>query len=155
MSGAALRPRSWLWLQGLACGTALAVAPGPVALLGVLLAPGLVAYLVEARPGKPVSEAMLLLGAATVFTPLRLLWEGGLTIVASIDLLEEPARVVLSWTAAAAAAAWLAGQLARIMARELSEARAKRHMASLRRERAGLVAEWGALEPQKPAVRHG
>jgi hypothetical protein len=149
MSAAAPRRRSWLWLQGLLCGAALSIATGPAILLAVLLAPGLMSYAIERGDGKPVSETMLLLGAATCFMPLRILWEQGHSVDAALALLSDPARPGLSWVAAGAG--WLMEEAAQIIARQSSELATKRRIAQLQKERAGLVAEWGSLEPKSHA----
>jgi hypothetical protein len=145
VTAAVPKRRSWLWLQGLVCGAALSFATAPAMLLVVLLLPGLVAYVVERTPGKPISESMLLLGLATTFTPLRVLWEGGHTMEACIPLISDPARLGLSWMAAASG--WLMYEAAQMIARQLGEHGARRKMNQLRKERAELVTEWGPLEP--------
>jgi hypothetical protein len=148
MSAVAPRRRSWLWLQGLACGAALSIATGPFILLAVLLAPGLVSYAIERGDSKPVSETMLLLGLATCFMPLRILWESGHSLDSCIALLSDPARTGLSWVAAGAG--WLMEEAAQIIARHSSELGTRRLIAQLQKEKADLVAEWGSLEPKPP-----
>ncbi len=54
MSASVPRRRSWLWLQGLACGAALSIATAPAILAAVLLAPALLVHATEKTPGKPV-----------------------------------------------------------------------------------------------------
>jgi hypothetical protein len=153
MSATVRRRRSWLWLQGLACGAALSIATAPVILAGVLLAPGLLVHATEKTPGKPVGESMLLLGLATVFMPIRILWENGHSLQACIDLLSDPARIGVSWLAAGAG--WLMTELTQILGREYYEVAAKRRIASLRRERTELEEEWGSLDPKGSAAHRG
>jgi hypothetical protein len=148
VSGVAPRRRSWLWLQGLACGAALSIATGPALLLAVLLAPGLMSYAIERGDNKPVSETMLLLGVATCFMPLRILWDSGHGVDASIALLSDPARAGLSWVAAGAG--WLMEEAAQIAARQYSDMATRRRIAQLQNERTSLVEEWGSLEPKPP-----
>jgi hypothetical protein len=148
MSVAVPRRRSWLWVQGLACGAALSIAPGPVILMAVLLAPGLVSYAIESGDSKPVSETMLLLSVATCFMPLRVLWESGHSLDASVALLCDPARTGLSWVAAGAG--WLMEEAARFIAQQASDASTRRRVAQLQKERADLVTEWGSLDPKPP-----
>lgn len=153
MSEAMPRRRSWLWLQGLACGAALSVATAPALLVAVLLAPGLAAYMAERTPAKPTSEPMLVLGAATVFAPLRDLWEHGHTLGACLDMLANPTHIALSWSVAAGA--WLMGQVGVLGAWQISQMTARHRTEALRREREALVAEWGTLDPQKAAAPRG
>jgi hypothetical protein len=154
VSAAVPRRRSWLWLQGLACGAALSIATGPVILMAVLMAPGLISYAIERGDSKPASETMLLLSLATCFMPIRILWESGHSFDACIALLSDPGRVGLSWTAAGAG--WLMEEGAGIIARQSSDLATRRRIAQLQKEKADLVAEWGSLEPvppPQPAVR--
>ncbi len=154
MSVTVPRRRSWLWLQGLACGAALSIATAPVILAGVLLAPGLLVYATETTPGKPVGESMLLLGLATVFMPVRILWENGHSLDACIDLLSDPSRIGVPWLAAGAG--WLMTELTQVLGREYYEVAAKRRIAALRRERTELEEEWGSLDATKgSAARRG
>ena len=121
---------------------------------GVLLAPGLLIYITEDTPGKPVGESMLLLGLASAFMPIRLLWENGATLQACIDLLSDPAHICISWLAAGAG--WLMTELTQLVGREFYEVAAKRRIAALRRERADLEEEWGSLEAaSRSAARRG
>ncbi len=96
---------------------------------------------------------MLLLGLATAFMPIRILWENGHTLQACIDLLSDPARIGVSWLAAGAG--WLMTELTQIIGREFYEVAAKRRIAALRRERAELEEEWGPLEPKGSAAGRG
>lgn len=150
MTTLAPRRRSWLWLQGLACGGAISVATAPVILVAVLLAPGLVSYAVEQRPGKPVSETMMMLGIATIFMPLRTFWEYGHSFDAATAILTNPTYLGLSWTAACAG--WLAEMIGQIIAVQASELSSRRHVAALTREREQLVEEWGSLEAISPPL---
>jgi hypothetical protein len=150
VSAVAPRRRSWLWLQGLVCGAAFSIATGPVVLLAVLLAPGLITYVIEADEKKPVSETMLLLGLATCFFPLRNLWESGHSINACIAVLSDPATAGLSWVAAGAG--WLMEEAAQIIAKQSSDMATRRRIAQLQKERADLVAEWGPLDPKPPQL---
>lgn len=150
MTALAPRRRSWPWLQGLACGGAISVATAPVMLVLVLLAPGLMSHAVEQRTGKPVSETMILLGVATIFMPLRVLWESGHSIDAAMSILTNPYYLGLSWTAGCAG--WLAetiGQIAAVQASELSN---RQYVSALIRERSQLIEEWGPLNAITPPL---
>jgi hypothetical protein len=146
MSEPVVQRRSWLWLQGLACGAALSFATGPAVLVGALLMPGIASYFFERTPGKPLSESMLLLGLATTFVPFRTLWEHGLSLDACLTLLAEPSHLGLSWLAAACG--WMMGEAAQLAGRQLGEIAMRRRMTTLRRELAELIDEWGSLEPR-------
>ena len=148
MSVTAPRRRSWLWLQGLVCGAALSLATAPVILLAVLLAPGLVAFGIDQRLGKPAATAMLLLGLAASFTPLRIMWESGHTMTASLEVITDPARTGLAWLCAGAG--WLMEETAHIIAIQYSALEARRRIAALRAERALLVEEWGPIGSVPP-----
>jgi hypothetical protein len=150
------RRRSWLWLQGLACGAALSIATAPVILLVILLAPGLIVYAIEGGERKPLSSSMLLLGLATSFMPLRVLWDTGHSMEACVALLSDPTRVGFSWLAAGTG--WLMEEGAQIISRQYSDLATRRRIAQLRAERAELVEEWGPLVqlpplPPQPVIR--
>jgi hypothetical protein len=139
------RRRSWLWLQGLACGAALSVATGPVLMMGVLLAPALMAYAIERNPAKPAATTMLLFSAATTFTPLRDLWQGGQSIEGGLLMLGDPMRAGLAWVAAGTG--WLLEEMAQAIAGQYSDIKTRHRIAALNKERAALVEEWGSFEP--------
>jgi hypothetical protein len=149
MSAVIPRRRSWLWMQGLACGAALAIATAPVILVAILLAPAVVGYMTEPTPGRPRSETMLLLGGATIFGPLRTLWATGHSMEACMALLGDPRYVVISWLAGASG--WLLEEAAQIIARQISDLSTRQRIARLERERAELVAEWGPLVEAPPS----
>ena len=140
--------RSWFWLQGMMCGVAAAVVPGTAALLVVLLAPGLAMCATERAPGKPMGRAMLLMGAASTFMPLRQLWEQGGSLEAALTILGDPANPLLSW--AASGVGWLAGQVAEMTTRFVLNAQAAQRLRALNQEREALRIEW---MDGKPPVR--
>jgi len=142
-SVAVTRRRSWLWLQGLVCGAALTLAPAIAVLALVLLAPGLFVYAIEETAGKPVGRAMLLLGAAASFGPLRTLWDSGNTLDGAINLISDPVHLGMAWVVAGSG--WLFGELIQIVGREVLEVMARHRAAALRQERTRLEAEWGSL----------
>ena len=153
-SAAAPRRRSWLWLQGLVCGAALALAPAIAMVVLVLLAPGLVVYALEETPGKPVGRMMLLLGAAASFGQLRILWDAGNTMDAAMAIVGDPVHVGQSWVVAGAG--WMFGELIQIVGREVLEVLARHRAAALRQERTQLEAEWGPLaEPGSAGTTPG
>ncbi len=63
--------RSWLWLQGLACGALACLATATALLLVALLAPGLIMWTLDKEVGKANARAMLLCGIAFGFPSLQ------------------------------------------------------------------------------------
>jgi len=135
--------RSWLWLQGLACGALACLATPTALLLGGLLAPGLVMWVMEKETGKPNARAMLLCGAAVSFAPLGELWSRGHLIATSLDLLGGPGALASAW--AGACAGWLLREGTWLVTKLASEAATLRNLAALKSERAALEAERGAM----------
>ena len=131
--------RGIIWVQGLACGACAAVAPMASAMLIVLLAPAIVALLVDRQPGRPVGRAVLLCGSAACVGPLMTFWQmgGG----AGFALLSETSVYGPAW--AACAAGWLLTQLLPIGIRGVLEAASLTRTARLRAERERLVRDWG------------
>ena len=144
-SAATRAPRSWFWLQGLVCGGAVATAPGTALMALVLLAPSGVAYVMDAAPGRPHFRVIALLGAASTFAPMLLLWERGGSVDAALDLLGEPARPLLSWFCCGAG--WLLTELAQVVSRLAVTAREARTIRLLDAERAQLAEEWMDAKP--------
>ena len=133
--------RSLVWLQGLACGALATLATPLAVLLGALLLPGLCVLMIDRMPGKPVARTMLLCGAAASVSPAWHLWDHGLTMENSLDLLSDVLTVGLAW--AATAAGWLIAEVAPICVYLALEATAKRRDGELRAARARHEAEWG------------
>jgi len=143
MARAPAAPRhSFVWLQGLACGAVVTLAPATALLLVVLLGPGGLALALDRRPGRPVARAVLLCSAAACVEPLRVLWAAGHTTTASVALLGDLGVVGTAWSAAAAG--WLMVELAPVVAHVVQEAHAHARAARLRVVRARLAEEWGA-----------
>ncbi len=139
-AGAAPRRRSWFWLQGVVCGGAAVAIPGTALMVAVLLAPGLAMYAAEQGRSRPLARAMILMGAASAFFPLRLLWEQGGSLDTALNLLGDPARPLLSW--AASGAGWLVGQATEMATRLALDAAAAKTLRALKEERDQLNAEW-------------
>jgi hypothetical protein len=140
-AGAAHGLGSAVWLQGLACGTVVAMAT-PTAVLGALLmVPGIGALLLERRAGRPAARVTLLCGAAAAAAPLTALWQAGLGVGGALATASDPAVLAGCW--AAQAAGWLLAQLAPVLLRLAFDARAAAIAAGLRKERAHYEAEWG------------
>lgn len=134
-------PGSSRWLQGLACGAAVTLAMPCVVLAGLLLAPGIGAWLLEREPGRPAARVALIAGAALATAPLVALWQSGQGVAAAFTVASDPALLGSSW--AAQGAGWLTAVLTPVFVRLGLEAHARTSMARLRAERARYEAEWG------------
>ncbi len=137
--------RSWLWLQGLVCGALTCLATPTALLLGTLLAPGAIVWIMEREAGKPNARAMLLCSLVFSFPVLQELWSRGHTIAVSLDLLQS--HGALAWAWAGACAGWLLREGAWIIFKLVSEAMDLRRRSILKAERAALEAEWGTIGP--------
>ena len=131
--------RGLVWMQGLACGACVAVAPAACALLATLLAPAIAMLLIDRTPGRPVARAVLLCGAAPCVEPLIMLWrtDSG----SGFATLGDPVVFGPAW--AASAGGWLLAQLLPIGIRGILEAASLSQAARLRAERERLVKAWG------------
>jgi hypothetical protein len=148
MSRAASEPRSGgslVWLQGLACGAMVAFVPGVALLLGILLAPGLGALILDRQPGRPIARGILLCSAAACIAPVEQLWNGGQSVDVSLSILGDIRSIGTAWSAAAAG--WLMAELLPIGVRAVLEATCLARAAHLRAARAKLVEEWGVEPP--------
>ena len=135
------RPGMSLWLQGLACGAAVALATPCAVLAGLLLAPGIGAFVLERQPGRPAARVALLCGAAVAAAPLVALWQAGQGVGAAVTVASD--ATVLGGCWAAQCAGWLMAMLTPVFVRLALEANARTSMARLRAERARYEAEWG------------
>jgi hypothetical protein len=128
------------WLQGLACGALLTFAPAFALLLGVLLAPALVGVLLDRRPGRPVARAVFLAGAAFTLAPAWRLFEGGQSLNAAMDLLQELRVLVPAWFAGASG--WAMCEILPMLLRVASDTRAASRIAALKTEAKALRDAW-------------
>src|SRR5579872_1024082 len=111
-SGSATQPkqRSLVWLQGLLCGAVATLATPTALLLGVLLAPALLALMIDRQPGRPKARSIALWSMAASVAPLRALWIAGHTMAGAAALAGNLRVVITAWSAAAAG--WLLAELA-------------------------------------------
>jgi hypothetical protein len=128
------------WFSGMACGALLAFATGVAVLLGVLLAPCAAAAVLESTPGRPVTRAMLLCGAAFVLAPVWHLVLAGDTMPATLDLLADPLVLGPAWLAGLTG--WALCELLPVALRITSDLRATARISALAAEEAALRAEW-------------
>jgi hypothetical protein len=110
-------------------------------LLGVLLAPALLAVVLDHQPGRPRARSIALCSMAAAVDPLRTLWTTGHTIATATALLGNLRIVGMAWSAAAAG--WLLAEITPIAVRAALEGLGIARAARLRAERAKLVEIWG------------
>ncbi len=130
--------RGLVWVQGLACGACVAVAPIPCATIAVLLAPAIVMLVRDRSPGRPVGRAMLLCGSAACVSPIATLSQMGSD--SGFALLSDPGVFGPAW--AACAGGWLLTQILPIAMRGVMESASLARAARLRAERARLLTAW-------------
>lgn len=135
------RRHSFVWLQGLACGAVVALAPATAVLLAVLLGPGAAALAFDRKPGRPTARTVLLCSAAACVQPVRALWAAGHSAQAAVALLGDVGVIGTAWSAAAAG--WLLAELAPLAARVALEAQSRARSVRLRAARAKLADDWG------------
>jgi hypothetical protein len=129
------------YVQGMVAGAAAVLAPPTGLLLGVLLAPGLIAIMVDQRPGKPIARTVLLFGMAATISPLRSLWQLDHSMPVALALLGQPAVLAVSWMAAAFG--WLLTELVPLLVGLSVSLRLRDQQTKLQRRRKALEKEWG------------
>ena len=130
-----------MWLQGLLCGAVVALATPCAVLVGLLLAPGIAALILEREPGKPAARVTLLCGAAVATAPVVALWQDGQGVGGALTVASDGMLLGGCW--AAQGAGWLMAMLAPVFVRLGLEAHARANMARLRAERTRYEGEWG------------
>ncbi|PPQ28119.1 hypothetical protein [Rhodopila globiformis] len=131
-------------LLGLIGGGLIALAPDIAVPAGILLAPGLVAFMLDPTPGHALARAMLLFQAAAALRPLDQAWFRCEGLHACMGTLAQPRQVLLVWIMAALA--WLLTQILPIGLKLLSDYRVRVRRATLEARRDRLIAEWGLDE---------
>lgn len=133
--------RSFIWLEGLACGALATLATPTALLLAVLLGPAMVAALLDRQPGRPIARGVALCSLCGIVGPVRELWAAGHTLGTALALAADPD--VLAWAWVAAASGWLLSELVPVTLRVGLEASTLSRAARLRAARARYEAEWG------------
>jgi hypothetical protein len=133
--------RSYVWLQGLFCGALVTLAPALAMLLAFLLAPGLVATVLDRSPGRAVSRGVLLFGLAASVGPAKTLWEANLSTPTAVQLMTDPLIFGTAW--AAAAAGWLVAEVAPILVEMALTSARKLRASKLEATRTKFAEEWG------------
>lgn len=137
---------SLVWMQGLACGGMAALAPLAMAQVAMLLAPALLALMMDKRAGKPVARVMLLFALAASVEPIRVAWATGTG--PTLDRVLDPTAAMGAWLAAAAG--WLLAQVVPLFVGAVVDATHRARAEQLRATRVELVRTWG-LEDAPPA----
>lgn len=130
-----------MWIQGLACGAALALATSATVLALLLLAPAFAALLLEAEPGRPCGRTTLLAGTAAAINPVFSLWSSGAALGGALAAASDPQVLLGCWLAQAGA--WLATQITPLVIRLVLDTNAAARAARLRRLRADYEKNWG------------
>jgi hypothetical protein len=134
------RRNSLIWLQGLLCGAMVTLATPTALLLGVLLAPALVAIVLDREPGRPRARTIALCSMAASIDPLRMLWTVGHSTATATALLGNLQVVGTAWSAAAAG--WLLAEITPVIVRAALEALSIARSTNLRAERTKLIETW-------------
>jgi hypothetical protein len=135
------RPNSLIWLQGLLCGAVATLATPTALLLGVLLAPALLATVLDQEPARPRARSIALCGMAASVGPLRTLWISGHSLATASALLGNVQIVGTAWSAAAGG--WLLAEITPLAVRAALEALSIARTSRLEAERARLTEAWG------------
>ena len=135
------RQHSLVWLQGLACGALVTLATPTATLLGILLAPALLAVMFDHEPGRPRARSIGLCNMVAAVEPLHILWTTGHSMATATALLGNPQLIGKAWSAAAAG--WLLAEVLPIGVRAILETLSIARTNKLRAERARLVEAWG------------
>jgi hypothetical protein len=109
-------------------------------LLGVLLAPALIAIVLDREPGRPRARTIALCSMAASIDPLRMLWTAGHSIATATALLGNLPVVGTAWSAAAAG--WLLAEITPVIIRAALEAFSIAQSTRLRAERTKLIEAW-------------
>jgi hypothetical protein len=135
------RQHSLAWLQGLVVGALVTLATADALLLAALLAPAMVAFVIDRAPGRPVARSVALCGMAACVGPELALWGSGHDLATATGLLADLWTVGVAWTACAAG--WLVAELAPVAMRAVLDALGLARAARLRVRLARLAEEWG------------
>jgi hypothetical protein len=131
---------SLLWLQGLVCGAVLAFATPIALLLCVLLAPAVLAAVMDTMPNRAMTRAVFFAALAFTLGPLWHLILAGRGMQQAVDLISDPGVLGPAWLAGACG--WALCEVLPVVLRSLAELQATARMAALKSEAAALRAEW-------------
>ena len=132
--------KSLVWLSGMACGGVAVLLPGLAAMVLALLAPGLVALKLDTEPGRPIARTVLTCGLTGCVHPILTLWNTGPSVDTALAIGTDPATLGIAWSAAAAG--WLATQIAPLIVRTILEAAALARATRLKLLRDRIAEAW-------------
>jgi hypothetical protein len=134
--------RGIVWIQGLACGGFVAMAPAAALLIGALLAPAIVAWMLDRVPGRAVARAVFLCGAVPAVRPLLAFWNlNAADASTALALLSDPLVLVSAW--GGAAFGWLMCETLPLGVRFYLDMAGSARSVLLRAERETLIRAWG------------
>ena len=127
-------------------------------LLTILLAPTLVALLLDRKAGRPTARSVALANMAASVAPLHGLWAAGHTMSAALGLVSDYSVIAIAWSAAAGGG--LLAELAPVTVRAALDGMSTARATRLQAERARLSAAWGLEQEdergdQRPSDRPG
>lgn len=128
------------WGTGMACGAAAVALPAAALMLGALLLPGLVAWLLDRAPGRPTATTMILFGTAAALPALPGFWDGGMNASAALTQLANPSISGMAWMAGAIG--WALTVLLPMAAAGLLDVQARSRLRTLRAARRKLEQSW-------------
>lgn len=117
------------------------VSPATVIILVAGMLPSVVAYVVDAEPGRRSAHCMAVLNLAGVLPVLATLWDRGATRGAAADILVDPFMWLLMYGAAGVAVILLT--MLPVMMEQLSNVAAEKEIVRLEKQMDELVEEWG------------
>jgi hypothetical protein len=137
---------SLMWLQGLVCGALLTFATPIALLIGILLAPAVLAAVMDSAPNRAMTRAVFFSGLAFTLGPLWKLIMEGRGMEAAVELIGDPAVLGAAWLAGACG--WALCEVLPVVLRSFAESRTVARMEALQAEAAALRQEWD-LEPKE------
>lgn len=135
-----------------ALGFALAVAPLLTLLATSLLLPGLIAWMHDPAPGRPVGRTMLGFGAAAAYGPVAAMVRQGTSAPLSASLLPAAEALGLAW--GAAGMGWILCQAFGLAFAAYAQRQASAEVKRLLRARRELEIEWD-IAPKAAGPRGG
>jgi len=133
------------WLGGVLCGAVATLAPAVALCAGVLLLPGLLAWLLDRMPGRHMSHAVLGFGGAAAVFPLLGIWRQGGGFDQAIRLLADPTTLSIGWLAGAFG--WSLSVLLPLGVRIWLDQRARGRARALRAARRRHAQDWSLPAP--------
>jgi hypothetical protein len=128
------------WVNGLACGAALAWLPGYSLLIGIMLVPLITVYMLDSNRGEMMARMMMPYAFAALVHPFHMLWNADGSMEAAIMLLMNPMTSVVGWSAAGGG--WFVFELAIVGVKLTRQLQVRQRKAAITKELAALSDEW-------------